>query len=411
MFRKIVSNLSFSPALVGQLGFYAKRLRKEQATRRLGLVFVALALVVQSLVVFQPPESANAASTNDFVTGGLGLGSSRSINNFLAPYDQNANHLREIMDYMGISRAEITGSQFSSFTAASHLSWGHNPVHSYEQGERTTTILNSSFQPVTTIYSRPLSISFGPKDKIYGWIGHSNRVGWFAIMQACGNLVTNIVPPIPTPPPPVTPPVKPPVTPPVVLPPANIIFSKTTANISQGNVSATTVAAKENDKISFTLNLENTGGTAKVTPIKDNLNDVLDYSTLIDNGGGSFDQSNQVLSWPDVILKPGEKQARTFAVQVLSTIPATPTGQSNPDSYNCVMDNVFGNGNGVTIPVTCAPPKVIEKVTTELPHTGPTENMIFAGAVLAVVTYFFLRSKQLGKEVRLIRRDLNAGTI
>ena len=25
MFRKIVSNLAFSPALVGQLGFYAKR--------------------------------------------------------------------------------------------------------------------------------------------------------------------------------------------------------------------------------------------------------------------------------------------------------------------------------------------------------------------------------------------------
>jgi len=38
MFRKIVSNLPFSPALVGQLGFYAKRLRKEETTRRLGLI-------------------------------------------------------------------------------------------------------------------------------------------------------------------------------------------------------------------------------------------------------------------------------------------------------------------------------------------------------------------------------------
>ena len=411
MFRKIISNLSFSPALVGQLGFYARRLKKEQTTRRLGLVFVALALAVQCLAVFQPPESANAASTNDLVPGGLGLGSSRSINNFLTPYDQNTNHLREIMDYMGISRAEIAGSQFSSFITASHLSWGHNPIHSYAQGERTTVILNSSFQPVTTIYSRPLSINNGPNAKVYGWIGHSNRVGWFAIMQACGNLVTDIVPPIPSPPPPVTPPVTPPVKPPVILPPANIILSKTATNVSQGNVSATTLAAKENDKITYTLNLENTGGTAKATSIQDNLNDVLDYSTLIDNGGGSFDQTSKVLSWPDVTLKPGEKQSRTFAVQVLSTIPTTPTGQSNPDSYNCLMDNVFGNGNGVTIPVTCAPPKIIEKVTTELPHTGPTENMIFAGVVLAVVTYFFLRSKQLGKEVRLIRRDLNAGTI
>ena len=31
MFRKLVSNLAFSPALVGQLGFYAKRLRKEES--------------------------------------------------------------------------------------------------------------------------------------------------------------------------------------------------------------------------------------------------------------------------------------------------------------------------------------------------------------------------------------------
>ena len=41
MFKKIVSQLSFSPALVGQLGFYARRLRKEQFTRRLGMVFMA----------------------------------------------------------------------------------------------------------------------------------------------------------------------------------------------------------------------------------------------------------------------------------------------------------------------------------------------------------------------------------
>jgi hypothetical protein len=406
MFRKIVSNLSFSPALVGQLGFYAKRLKKEQTTRRLGLIFVALALVVQCLAVFQPPESANASSTNDFVPGGLGLGSSRSINNFLAPYDANTNNLQDIMNYMGISRAQIAGAQFGSFPIGSHLSWGHNPIHTAAQGEHPTTILNSAFQPITTVYSRPLSLAGPTNQLVYGWIGHSDRVGWFAIMQACGNLVTDTVPPVPTPP---TPP------PPAPPKPANVIVSKTANNVTQGNVTASTVAAKENDKITYTLNLENTGGTAKVSKIEDNLTDVLDYSTLIDNGGGTFNDSTKTLSWPDVNLQPGEKQSRTFAIQMMATMPTTPVGQSNPDSYNCIMDNVFTSGGspsvGVTIPVTCAPPKVIETVTTELPHTGPTENMIFAGVVLAVVVYFFLRSKQLGTEVRLIRRDLNSGTI
>jgi hypothetical protein len=399
MFKKIVSNLSFSPALVGQLGFYAKRLRKEETTRRLGLVFVALALVVQCLAVFQPPESANAASSNDMVYGGLGLGSHRSINNFLAPYDANTAHLKDIMNYMGISRSEIESAQFGSFITGSKYSWGHNPIHTTSAQEKANTITDpTGTRAITTLYSRPMSLSNGPNARIYAYIGHSARVGWFALMQACGNLVTDSVPP------PITPP-KP--TPPK---PAVLSFDKTATNVSQGNVTASTVAAKESDKISFTLSMKNTGGTAAPVKIADNLTDTLEYSSLIDNGGGTFDNTTKTLSWPDISLKPGEKQERSFAVQVLATIPNTPVGASNPDSYNCVMNNAF-EGSGVTIPVTCAPPKVIEQVTTELPHTGPTENMIFAGVILAVVTYFFLRSKQLGKEVRLIRRDLNAGTI
>lgn len=410
MFRKIVSNLSFSPALVGQLGFYAKRLKKEETTRRLGLIFVALALVVQCLAVFQPPESANASSSNDFVAGGLGLGSNRSINNFLAPYDANTNNLKDIMNYMGISRSEIANAQYSSWiTGTTYRSWGHNPIYTSAQGEQATTITNTTgTSNITTVYSRPMYLANGTNSRIYGWVGHSARVGWFAIMQACGNLVTTIVPPPITPPAPPKPPVIP-------AKPANIVVSKTANNISQGNVAASTVAAKENDKITYTLNVENTGGTAKEVALADNLTDTLEYATLTDNGGGTFNSTTKTLSWPNVTLKAGEKQTRNFAVQVLSTIPATPVGQSDPESYNCVMSNAFAAGgspsSGVTIPVTCAPPKVIEQVTTELPHTGPTENMIFAGVVLAVVTYFFLRSKQLGKEVRLIRRDLNAGTI
>lgn len=396
MFRKIVSHLSFSPALVGQLGFYAKRLRKEETTRRLGLIFVALALVVQCLTVFQPPESANASSSNDLVPGGLGLGANRSINNFLAPYDANNGHLKDIMNYMGISRSEIANSTYSSFiTGTVKRSWGHNPIHSAAQGEKPTAITNSAGQVVTTIYSRPMSLSNGPNARIYAWIGHSPRVGWFAIMQACGNLVTDIIPPPPTPPPTPT--------------PAKIDLSKTATNVSQGNVTASTVAAKSGDKITYTITAKNSGGTAKAVPLTDYLGDVLQYSNLIDKGGGTFNETTKTLSWPDVTLAAGETQSRTFAVQMLAIIPTTPAGQSDPDSYNCLMDNVFGNN--ITIPVVCAPPKVIEKVTTELPKTGPTENMIFAGVVLAVVTYFFLRSRQMNKEVRLIRRDLNVGTI
>jgi len=389
MFRKIVSHLSFSPALVGQLGFYAKRLRKEETTRRLGLIFVALALVVQCLAVFQPPESANASNAADFVPGGLGLGANKSLNNFLAPYDANSRNLQDIMTYMGVTRSEIANAQFSSFiTGSSKISWGYEP----RPGTTAVTVTNSAGTPVQTVYGRPIGIANGTDTRIYGWIGHSAKIGWFAIMQACGNLVTDIIPPPPTPP-----------------EPAKIVQSKTATNVTQGNITASTSPAQAGDKISYTITVKNTGGTAKATTLEDHLGDVLEYSTLIDKGGGTFDETKKILSWPQVNLGPGATETRTFAVQLAAVIPAMPTGQSDPSSYNCLLENIFGND--VVIPVVCAPPKVIEKITTELPKTGPTENMIFAGVVLAVVVYFFARSRQMNKEVRLIRRDLNTGTI
>lgn len=389
MFRKIVSNLSFSPALIGQLGFYAKRLRKEETTRRLGLIFVALALVVQVLAVFQPPESANASNPADFVPGGLGLGANRSLNNFLRPYDANTYNLRDVMNYTGITREEIASAQFGSFiTGTTKHSWGFKP----RPGATAVPVNDAAGNPVTTAYARPIHIANGTNTRIYGWIGHSAAVGWFAIMQACGNLVTEYIPPPPTPP-----------------APANIVQSKSAINVSQGNINATTVAAKQNDRVNYTLTVENTGGTAKQVELVDHLDDILEYSTLVDKGGGTFNETEQTLSWPSINLGPNEKQSRVFGVRLLSTIPPTPQGQSDASSHNCLMENVFGND--VVVPVVCAPPKVIEEVVKELPHTGPAENMIFAGVILAIVTYFFLRSRQLGAEVRLIRRDLNSGTI
>lgn len=403
MFRKIVSNLSFSPALVGQLGFYAKRLKKEEATRRLGLVFVMLALVVQSLVVFQPPESANASSQNDFVAGGLGLGSNRSIDNFLHPYDQNSNNMKDIMNYVGITREEIVASKFSSWIAADTLSWGLEPRLSAAQGEKKVDIYKDG-KVVRTVYTRPLKVLNGANTRIYGWIGHSDKFGWFAIMQACGNLVTTKIPTPPSTPKPPTP--KPPTPTPL---PANIVQSKSAKNITQGNVNASTVVAQENDRISYTIKVENTGGTASTVELKEQLADVLEYAKIDDFGGGQYKTATKTLEWPSVTLGAGQFQSRTFVVQLLDTIPATPKGASDPTSYDCSMVNVFGND--VTINVNCAPAKVVEEVVSEMPQTGPAENMLFSGIVLAVVTYFYARSRQINKEIRLIRRDLNAGSL
>jgi len=118
-----------------------------------------------------------------------------------------------------------------------------------------------------------------------------------------------------------------------VTPPAKIELSKTATNVSQGNVNATTVTAKAKDRITFTLTAQNSGGTAKDFTFEDTIGDTLEYSRLIDAGGGSFNSSSRILSWPVISLKPGEKQVRVFSVQLLDTIPATPKGISDASSY------------------------------------------------------------------------------
>lgn len=524
MFKKIVSQLSFSPALVGQLGFYAKRLRKEEATRRLGLIFVALALVVQSLVVFQAPEAANASSSNDMVPGGLGTGSSLSINNFLRPYDKNERHLKDIMDMAGITRAEIAAMKFSTVEAGTSISYG------FENRAKSTpvTIYDKNGTPVTTLYGRNMTTwGYKPTDRIYAFVGHSKEAGWFAILRACGNLVTRDILKPPkiefVPPPKETPPARIitsktgvnttrgadatqvvarendkitftvrvsnaggtaksvamkddlsqvlnfatlinkgggtlsgktlswgtiNVAPQATIersytvqmkksllnttteckmtntfidkaitirvgcktPPADIVVSKTAQNTTQGNVDATKTTAKANDRITFTLTAHNKGGTAKEFIFDDTLSDVLEYAKLVNTGGGTFNAESKKLNWPAVTIEPGKKEVRTFSVQLLSSIPATPQGISDNTSYDCRIDNTFYEAF-VSIPVECPAPKIVEQVTPELPQTGPRENVIFAVIVFAIVVYFYLRSRQLTTEVRLIRRDINGGTI
>lgn len=622
MFRKIVSNIAFSPALVGQLSFYAKRLRKEELTRRLGLIFTVLALAVQSLAIIAPPEAANAASSSDFVRGGV-----TSMNQYLSYYDRNSENLRDMVDYIGITRAELVAAKETSINSKdSWISFGRTSPFSAAQGDVTHTY-NKTGGGTGTMHGKPLrlwdtlpyTIQNGSNYRV--WLGHSAKIGTFAIMANCGNPATKRQPPPPpkpisacsaltvkaasrtefditgtaeakngarilsyvykvkngagttlttktvttsatssnfrysqtspgsytvslavntsegvkdgancrseftVTPPPVVPAaactsvkvitvnrtvvqlsgtatatggakinkytfvitnsdgkviatktvtsssasvhvenftvstpgtykvvltvgtsigektdkqnceksftiVKPAVCPLNESLPANspdcqpcpgdesiwikdddcvgvVIETKTASNITHGSVDATTLLAKASDRISYTVTAENRGVQASEVTLSEKLGDVLEYATLTDTGGGTFNQETQTLTWPALTLAPHQKQSRTFAVQMKSEVPIAATGHSEGSSFDCIMTNTFGNT--VSINVDCPTPKVVEQVVSELPKTGATENMIFGGFLFAIVTYFYARSRQLGKEVRLVRRNVSAG--
>ena len=184
--------------------------------------------------------------------------------------------------------------------------------------------------------------------------------------------------------------------------------SKTGRNLTQG-VDATTMKAQASDRIEYTVYLENVGQLPMTRTVSEELSDVLEYAKLIQNGGGTFDEANKVLAWGDITLQPGEKTSRSFVIQLLHTIPTTARGASEPSSYDCIMTNSFGNT--VNIPVACETPKLVESAVSELPKTGPGENLLFAGVIGTIVTFFWARSRQLKREVKLIRKDFNMGTI
>lgn len=533
MFRKLVSNIAFSPALVGQLGFYAKRLRKEEATRRIGLIFTVLALIVQSFAVFSPPESANAANGDNVIYSGFSTKA-----DLLSIYDRGVDSagradIQQIYTHFGISRQDITNSQLGTFytddfggaiKTVGRSDWGVSdrfPVH----------ITDSS----TTVYSGNYLDGYNHKHwPMKALIGTRASDGaWFAIPLDCGNVVYTVAPP----------PVKHPAAvcnaltitplsrtqvrlsakasasdgatisgytytiknasgavvatqhtanttlestlpkdgaytasvtattsvgdktssgctanfsispePRCALNPALVqsspdckacendqtvwyhdakcvsvfALSKSVSNITQNIADANNHTAQPGDQLQYTLTVKNTGNTTGTYTLADSLSDVSEYADIVDLGGGILQQNGSLnvtpssqtaaqslvspaVAWTAMAVKPGESVKRVVMVRVKSTIPATPVNAANLKSYDCQMNNTFGNT--LTVPVACPPAKTAEAVTTQLPHTGPTETMLFAGITLAVVAYFYARVRQTKQEIRLIRRDLHTGAI
>jgi len=530
MFRKIVSNLPFSPALVGQLGFYAKRLRKEEATRRIGLIFTALALIVQAFAVFTPPESANAANGNDIIYGGF-----NSKSELLEIYDRNrdsAGHrdIQAIYSYYGITRDDIANAKWATFNSRDQgnaiQSIGRSTV-SFESTPRKITGAS------TTVYERQLS-KFDTTDwskrngTTYKAVVGKRAIDgkWFAIIADCGNASVVSLPPAPkaacssltitpltrtkfkfnakastssgatilgytytvkdgsgatvyttnqattaatnstehefaedgsytvevvvatsvgnksggscTQPLTVSPEPRCPLNPDLVESSSDckpcednpdiwykdencrseFELMKNISNTSQLINDANNTTVSSGDRLEYRLSVKNVGSTTGTYTIEDNLSDVLEYSTIVDTGGGTLLQQDDTtpiervgtITWPAVEIAPGETITKIVSVQVKSPIPATPRNIGNPESYDCKMVNTFA-GNETIANINCPTAKVVEQVVDELPQTGPAENIAFAGILLAVVVYFYARSRQQKKEIRLIRRDLNTGVI
>lgn len=188
-----------------------------------------------------------------------------------------------------------------------------------------------------------------------------------------------------------------------------ITQSKEARNVTRALANANGTTASPSDRIEYTIRTTNVSSVGTTTTVTENLGDVLEYADLSFNGGGIYDPVAKTLTWENVTISASATDTRTFAVQIKSSIPQTPRAGNDPAAYDCVITNSYGNT--ISIAMQCPIIKTVETTVAQLPVTGPTENMIFAGALLMVVTYFYARSRLLNKEVHLVRKEFNSGTL
>lgn len=189
MFKKLLSNLSFNPSLIGKVGFYAKRLNKEASVRRLGIVFIVVSMMVQVVAAVAPSESTLARSGNDVIPGGFST-QGEAVNHCNA----NRYKFKTILAEFGVSCTALYSGKVHNINSKDYgnqlYSMGRTPYG--KRGEVSVSIAGAG-----TLYMRPLSSWDTRGSSTYKVISGNRSDGTpFMILFSCGNL-TIVGPPRP----------------------------------------------------------------------------------------------------------------------------------------------------------------------------------------------------------------------
>jgi uncharacterized repeat protein (TIGR01451 family) len=449
MFRKLLSNLPFNPSLIGQVSFYTKRMHREESLRKVGLVFVVLALVVQMFAVVSPPEPTLAESNNDIVRGGFS--SREQAVNYCRT---NTQDFGKILGYFKISCDALAGASTVSIKSTDHSKQLHSMGRVAQGPVIARTGKPTNEYPVmingTQYFMRNLWAWDSGAHSTYKVLQVKNSDGaTIKVLFNCGNIVTvgkYTPPPPPKPPQPPKPP-KPPEPPKDVCPnvagvqtkeedcdvcpnvpgiqknpdecypcpeaeendatTACLELSKKATNQTQNIPDANNTRAQASDVIIYTLSIKNKGTQAvKGFIVDEDLTDVLEYADVVDLNGGQMDATSKVV-WPKEDIAAGATLQKTITVRVKNPVPQTPASASDPNSFDLVMNNVF-YGDAVNIELPAGITKSTEVLVETLPSTGPGSTLLIGFLVTVFVSYFFARSRLMAKELEIVRADFTS---
>lgn len=393
MFRKLISNLSYSPSLIGEVAKLAQRLKQEERMRRFGVVALGVALLLNTFALINPPESTNTAHDYDLLYGGV-----QSKNQLLSAYDRNEAQFRDISHALGIERSDIAAAtpstlhtKQSNLVIASRKPLGakhtaHTTVPYPTKGSSTATLY---LAPVRSLDTTPLTRTLGSHH--VGYAGLSQRAGEFIILRASGSIALQ--------------------TPPQLAkdtPTASFTLQKKARNETQRTASHLALA-QPSDRITYTLSAHNKSPEPKDFTFSEHVSDILEYADIVDTRGGSLDLQKKTLTWPVQTAAANTTLTQTFVIRLKTHLPATAQGSSNPHSYDCLITNTFGTTTQT--PVQCPPAKLIEPFAALLPRLTAAEGITTSAIFFILSLYLYLRARQQKEEIRLIRRDVNEGTI
>lgn len=399
MFRKIVTELSYSPALAGRLGEYIRQIRQEKIRREISLVLLVLVLIIQLFATSFPPESANASNPIALTDTPL-----QSMNNYLTTYyDQNVAGTRDFLNSIDVTRPELLAATLSTVTPSPNLLLWSTKSHG-DGTEKIYTFSTKDGLAQQTNYYSPLQTTGvdsrdNPKQPLVAYVGQSATIGWFALLKDSGNLVTrplkqttcsdetiasSVVPAIHQ----------------ACL--TSLHSSLSAYDITNGKNIPEGIASPS-DRIMYTLSVKNTASTTLSTPLRIELGDVLEYAKILDMGGGTFDIDTKTLTWGSPDIQADGTLSRSFIVQLLPVIPSMAQGVYNTSSYDCAISTSFGNR--LSAPVSCPFPKAVEQTIHTLPIIPPVIGIIILGTTICIAAYFYLRSRQFLAELHHIQHN------
>lgn len=301
MFRKLISNLPFSPSLINQLSFYSKRLKKEQFTRQLGLLFTIIAIVVQTLTILAPAKATLAASGNDIIFGG---GNKSEIQRVLGSGCDNRSRcdIRTIFSAYGINSSNLANATYENiYSSNANNYWSTGRAPRGYGGETSRQIPGG---PV--LYARTLS----------GWAVNRNwqsirvntaqGIRW--ILTDCGNIVTQEGQPAPKVP--------------------DLQVTKKVDN----------TAPLKGQFFNYSVTVSNIGkGTAQNVGARDEAPAGVNF--ISSSGGGTVKTPKLWVTSPAFNLAPGQSRSYTIRSQLISDGPA------RFDNTACALDT-NGDSNG-----------------------------------------------------------------